>query len=165
VLLVQACKESEDAAGARALAADWLAFLEREAERAPTPEARAVFDAHRVSAAIELGEPARALEPLAQSERDFPEDYNPPARLAVALAAAGRHDEALAATDRALERAYGPRKLRVYTTRADILEQRGDREALERTLREALAHARSLAGPLARRQSVEALERRLAGLD
>jgi tetratricopeptide (TPR) repeat protein len=160
--LLEARRAAEDEAGVKALAAQWLAFLEAEAERAPTAQARTVFDSHRVSAALALGEPARAIGALEQSERDFPEDYNPPARLALLLGAAGRHDEALAAADRALERVYGPRKLRIYTTRADILEQRGDREAAQQTLRDALAYARSLPASQVPRASVAAIEQRLA---
>ena len=48
---------------------------------------------------------------LQASERDLPDDYNPPARLATAYKAMRRWDEALAASDRALAKAYGPRKL------------------------------------------------------
>ena len=42
-----------------------------------------------------------------QSQRDFPDDYNPPARLALAYRALKRWDEALAASDVAMSKAYG----------------------------------------------------------
>ena len=40
---------------------------------------------------------------LEQSEKDFPKDYNPPARLALVYLRLKKYDEALAASDRALE--------------------------------------------------------------
>jgi tetratricopeptide (TPR) repeat protein len=142
--LVRARKDAKDEAGTKACAAEWATFLEGEAAKAKTPEARAVFDAHRLSAYIELGEPQRAIPMLEASERDFPQDYNPPARLGVALRELKRWDEALAATDRALARAYGPRKIRILLTRSDILLGRGDQQGARTTLAEALSTARAL---------------------
>jgi tetratricopeptide (TPR) repeat protein len=129
---------SEDAA---AVAGDWAPFLEAEAGRAPNPRARAVFDAHRLLAYRALGEPGRAVPMLVQSEHDFPDDYNPPARLATAYFEMKRYDDALGALSRALDRAYGPRKLRLWSLEADILLAKGDREGARRALREALAFA------------------------
>ena len=63
---------------------------------------------------------------LEASEKDLPEDYNPPARLANAYKAMKKWDEALAASDRAMAKVYGPRKLGVYSTRVDILSGKGD---------------------------------------
>jgi len=45
-----------------------------------------------------------------QTERDFPDDYNPPARLARTYFELKRYDEALDAATRAITKAYGPRK-------------------------------------------------------
>ncbi len=128
-------------ADATAVAADWAAFLETEAGRAPDPKARAVFDAHRLLAYKALGEPERAIPMLAQSESDFPDDYNPPARLATVYFEMKRYDDALGALGRALDRAYGPRKLRLWSLEADILVAKGDRDGARRVLREALAFA------------------------
>ena len=123
------------------LARDWATMLETEASRAATPAARAVFDTHRLLAYLAMNEPLRAIPMLAQSERDFPQDYNPPARLATAYLAARRTEEALAAIHRALALAYGPRKLRLFSVEADIHEARGDRAAARHVLREALTYA------------------------
>jgi tetratricopeptide (TPR) repeat protein len=142
--LVRARKDAKDEAGAKAGAAEWATFLEGEAAKAKTPEARAVFDAHRLSAYLELGEPQRAIPMLEASERDFPQDYNPPARLGLAYRELKRWDEALAATDRALARAYGPRKIRILLTRSDTLLGRGDQQGARATLAEALSAARAL---------------------
>ncbi|HXB55587.1 MAG TPA: hypothetical protein VN461_12430 [Vicinamibacteria bacterium] len=142
--LVRARKDAHDEAGAKATAAEWAAFLEGEAAKAGTPEARTVFDAHRLSAYLELGEPQRAIPMLEASERDFPQDYNPPARLGVAFRELKQWDEALAATDRALAKAYGPRSIRILLTRSDILLARGDAGGARATLTKALGAARAL---------------------
>ena len=136
--LVETKKERGDEAGAKATARAWASFLEQAASRAPTKQARAVFDPHRLNAYLASGEPERAVPMLVESERDFPEDYNPPARLARAYLSAKRLDDARAAIDRAGTRVYGPRSLRVFDLAADIAKARGDvaseRAALEQAL-------------------------------
>ncbi|HET6921706.1 MAG TPA: hypothetical protein VFI16_01035, partial [Anaeromyxobacteraceae bacterium] len=107
--LVRARLAAGDEAGARKVGEAFWAFLEAEGRRARTPAERASLDSWRVSCAIGLGDAARALPALRASERDLPDDYNPPARLAVLHRELGRSEEALAAADRALARVYGPR--------------------------------------------------------
>jgi tetratricopeptide (TPR) repeat protein len=130
---------------AHRVAQNWAAFLEREAGRAPSPAARAVFDAHRVAAYLALGEPERALPMLEETARDFPNDYNPPARMGRALLALGRPDDAIASLDRAIGLAYGPRKLTLWSLEADAYIARGDRAGARRTLEKALAFADAIA--------------------
>ena len=163
-LLVEARQQAKDTEGAKALAARWLSFLEAEAARAPTPEARTVFDSHRMLAALVLGEPMRAVPALEQSEKDLPGDYNPPARLANLYRQLGRLDDALAASGRALEKVEGGRRLRVMSERADIQLARGERDAALRTLEDALAYARTLSPAQAPPASVARLEKKLAEL-
>ena len=149
---------------AKRMAAAWASFLDGEAARAPTPSARAVFDAHRLLAYTAIGEPQRAVPMLEQSEKDFPDDYNPPARLGVALLETKRYDEALAALTRALDRAYGPRKLHLWSLEADVLVAKGDTAGARDALRRALDFAATL--PLAGSYPAlrEAIAKRLAGL-
>jgi tetratricopeptide (TPR) repeat protein len=142
--LIAAREAVKDEEGARKLRERWAAFLEDAAARARTPEQRAAYDSHRLTAYLALKQPRRAVPMLEQSERDLPADYNPPARLAVAYNAMGEHDQALAASDRALARAYGPRKIGILRTRADIYAGRGDHEAARRTIDEAIAFAEAL---------------------
>jgi len=123
-----------DLAGARATALRWTAFLEQEAGRARTPAERAVFDSHRLSACLALGEPERAIPILEQSARDFPGDYNPPARLAVAYLAMREPWEALEQARRASSLVYGPRTLRVLLVRAEAEARVGDSHAARVTL-------------------------------
>jgi tetratricopeptide (TPR) repeat protein len=162
--LVGVRKEMGDEAGAKKVAAEWLAFLDEEAARAPTPRARAVFDSFRLSAAIAVGDPARAIPVLAQSEKDLPDDYNPPARLAIAYSEVGRYDEALAAADRAMKLVYGPRKIRVFVTKAEILEKQGSKEAAKATLSEALRYAETLPKAQLSTRAVDAIKGKLAKL-
>jgi thiol-disulfide isomerase/thioredoxin len=149
---------------ARRLARDWSAFLDAQAAHAPNAASRAVFDAHRLQAYMAIGEPDRAVPMLSQSERDFPEDYNPPARLAVAYLAMKRHDEALDACRRALARAYGPRKLRLWSLKADILMARGDTAGARSALKEAVDFAAHTPLPESYPKQAEAIRKRLQDL-
>ena len=162
--VVHALRELGRADDARRVAGSWAAFLEDRAAKAPDPAARAVFDAHRLLAYLALGQPERALPMLAQSERDFPADYNPPARLATALLPMKRYDDALAAVKRALERAYGPRKLRLWSLEADVYEARKDKASAARALAEALSYARSIPLTGGYPKLRDALEKRAAKL-
>jgi len=140
--------ELRDARGdepdAKAMAERWMRFLEAQAAAAPSVEAHASLDGHRVAAALALGDPARAVPALLASERDLPDDYNPPARLAILYREMGRYDDALAESQRALDLAYGARKLRIFDTRADTFAKMGDPAAAKRTLEEALRYADTL---------------------
>ena len=145
--LLDARTDAKDAAGAKAAAQAWATFLEGAASRATTPDARAVFDSHRLAAYIELGTPEKAIPMLQASEKALPNDYNPPARLAIAYNAMKQWDDALAATDRALAKAYGPRALRSYQARSDAFAGKGDMAAARKTLDDAIAYASALPNP------------------
>jgi tetratricopeptide (TPR) repeat protein len=162
--LIDARDRQGDKAGAKAAALEMLGFLEADAKKAPTVEARAALDGFRVSAAIAAGDPARALAPLAASERDLPDDYNPPARLALVYRELGRYDEALSASDRALAKIYGPRKLTVLDARATIFEKSGDTAGAKATLEQAIAYAKELPDSQRPKRAVARLEKRLAGM-
>jgi tetratricopeptide (TPR) repeat protein len=134
-----AASDRGDEARARELAERWWRFLEEEGRRAKTPEARAALDTSRLAAAVALGDPARALPALLASERDLPKHLDSPYRLASAYRLLGRHEEALAANDRALALTKGPRRLRVFQQRAMIAQAMGDVAAARRALEDALA--------------------------
>ncbi|MEO5619249.1 MAG: tetratricopeptide repeat protein [Candidatus Eisenbacteria bacterium] len=164
ISLLDARQAAHDSVGQRQVAESWSAFLDGEAARARTPEARAVFDSHRLSAYIELGHAERAIPMLEASARDFPDDYNPPARLANTYRTLGRWDEAIAASDRAMALAYGPRKILFFQNRADIFKGRGDMESARRTLRDAIAYAGALPEGQRSDATIAGLEKRLDGL-
>jgi tetratricopeptide (TPR) repeat protein len=98
---------------------------------------------------------------LLASERDLPDDYNPPARLAVAYQQMKRYPEALAASERALARVYGPRKLRVLQNRADIQTAMGDTTAARRSLEQALVLAESFPEGQRSERSIASLKKKL----
>ncbi|HEU4538839.1 MAG TPA: thioredoxin family protein [Polyangiaceae bacterium] len=137
-------KARGDAAGARRVATLWAAFLEGAASAAQTAEQRAVFDAHRLLARDALGQVEQILPTLEASEREAPGDYARSARLALGYHLARREVEASAAVERALAKAYGPRKLRILSLKADVLEARGDREGARAALEEAVRYGETL---------------------
>jgi len=142
--LVDALKAEKDEAGAKKLAEEWWTFLVAERARGQSPAARVMLDSWIVSAALSLGDPARALPLLLASEKAAPLDYNPPVRVATLYLELDRYDEALAASSRALPLAYGPRKVRVLSQRATILEKKGDAAGARHALEEAVAYAATL---------------------
>lgn len=166
--LYQALIEAADASGddeqVVRLKGEWSSFLDDAAARAKTPDQRTVYDSHRLTAYIELGTPEKAVPMLEQSERDFPDDYNPPARLAYAYKEMKDYDKALAASDRAMARVYGPRKLAVYSVRADIYVAKGDKKAAKETLAEAVAFAKSLPDGQRSEGRIAGFEKRLASM-
>jgi hypothetical protein len=159
--LIDAREASGDDEGMVALQTEWSAFLDRTAAEAKTPEQRTVYDSHRLSAYMALGMPEKAIPMLEQSQRDFPNDYNPPARLAVAYKEMKEYDKALAASDRALELVTGPRRIAVFTVRADIHAAKGDAKAARETIERAIAYAKGLPEGQRSERRIASLEKRL----
>jgi predicted negative regulator of RcsB-dependent stress response len=75
-----------------------------------------------------------------------------------------RWDEALSASDRALAKAYGPRKLALLATRADIYAGKGDREAARKALEEAIAMAEALPPGQRAESTIGSLKKKLEAL-
>ena len=95
---------------------------------------------------------------LLATQRDFPADYNPFQRLATAYKALKRWDDALAQSDLAMSKiAYGPRKMLLYTTRADIYAGKQDRASEKRTLEEAIAFGESIPESQRPKTAIESL--------
>ena len=157
-------ERAKDEEGKKKVLRERVSFLEGAAARAKSPDARAVFDSHRLGAYLDLGEPQRAIGMLQASERDLPDDYNPPARLAVAFRAMKKYDEALAASDRALVKAYGPRKLGILQTRADIYKEKGDAAGARKTMEDAVKLAESLPEGQRSEKAIASLKKKLEAL-
>lgn len=162
--LVSAREDAKDEAGAKALREQWAAFLEAQAANAKTPEQRAVYDSHRLGVYLDLGTPEKAIPMLEQSAKDFPDDYNPHSRLALAYKAMGRYDDALAAAQVALEKAYGPRKIGIYRTRADIFLAMGDKTAARTTVEDAIRYAKALPSGQRSDSAIASLEKKLTAI-
>jgi tetratricopeptide (TPR) repeat protein len=164
IALLDARKDAGDSTGARRVAGDWSAFLDGEAARARSPEARVVFDSHRLAAYLELEQPERAVPMLERSERDFPDDYNPPARLAVAYRAMKRWNDGLAASDRALKKAYGPRTLGMYQVRTDLYLGLRDTTQARHTLEDAVRTAEAFPPGQRSERAIAGLRKKLEAL-
>ncbi len=153
-----------DSAGVRRLQDEHIAMLEDWAARATNAEQRATYDSHRLALYIELGRPKAAVPMLEQSRRDFPDDYNPPQRLATAYKAMKQWPDALAASDVALPLAYGPRQFLVLNMRADIQLGMADTTAAKATLTDALAKAEKMPDGLKSPGTIRSLKGRLEKL-
>jgi tetratricopeptide (TPR) repeat protein len=148
----------------RAVQEEHVAMLESEASKAKSAEQRAVYDSHRLSLYIALGRPESAIPMLEQSRKDFPDDYNPCQRLASVYKEMKQWREALAASDAALARAYGPRQFLVLNTRADIQLGMGDKTAAQKTLNDALAKAEAMPEGQRSEGTITGIKRRIAKL-
>jgi len=161
--LMEAREAAGDSVGQKAAAQDWSEFLDRAAREARTPVERAVFDPHRLSAYLSCGTPEKAVPMLELSEKEFPDDCNPPARLAVAYLNMKEWDKALAASDRAMAKpmAQGPRRLLYYQNRVDIYTGKGDLAAAKKTLVDEIAYAQALPEGQRNEARIEGLKKKL----
>ncbi len=153
--------DAKDAAGAKKIADAWADELAADAARAATPEQRTSLDPDRLGALTAANRLDEAIPMLQQSAKDFPQDYNPPARLAHVYLLLKRYGEALAESDKALALVYGPRRIRVLSERADIQKAGGDRAAARKTLEEAVTFADGLPEGQRSEQQIVALRRKL----
>ncbi len=146
--LVRAAQARKDSEAVKKTAAEMMAFLDEQAKGAPNAEARASLDSWRMFVAGALGDPARVIPALQASERDLPNDYNPPMRLAGIYQQLGRLDDALAANQRATSKIPpGPRRVSLLMSRAGLLEKKSDKAAAKSTLEQALKEAEALPQP------------------
>ena len=153
-----------NAAGARIAAERRLAVLDVAVAKAPDAWAASTYDGARMETYLYLGQPDAAVAFLKQSEAALPTDYNPSARLARAYLEWGRFGEALAAVDRALPKAYGPRKAQIFRLKADILEKQGRLDDAAKVVGEEIALWESLPAEQRRAPSMEAARKRLESL-
>lgn len=162
ISLIGARDAMKDDEGARRLKQEWVSFLEKSAAEAKTPEQRAVYDSHRLSAYIEVGTPEKAIPMLEQSHKDFPNDYNPLYRLALVYKTTKDWDKSLEMLDRAMPKMYGPRKILAYRLNSDVLAGKGDNAGARKIIAEAVEYAKSL--PVGQRndRSIASLEKKLS---
>jgi tetratricopeptide (TPR) repeat protein len=121
-------------------------ILESAAAAAPDATMASTFDPHRTETYIYLGEPQKAEQLLAQREKEMPEDYNPPARLARVFLEEKKLEEAEAAVDRALAKmTRGQRRVGILGLKAKILTAEG--KPVDAVVREQLEVLRELPAP------------------
>jgi tetratricopeptide (TPR) repeat protein len=160
ITLMDAHTALHDSVGAHQITEEWSATLDAIAAKTKTPAERVVYDSHRLSAYLELGQPEKAVPMLLQSQKDFPEDYNPPARLATAYLAMKRYDDAIASADRAIKLGYGPRSLRFFQTKSDAWVGKGDTGKARAALDDAIAYAKALPEPQRSASTITNLEKK-----
>jgi thioredoxin-like negative regulator of GroEL len=161
-ILAEGLLDVGDVRGASAARRARIAVLDQASANAPSPEAASAYDYALAMAYLAVDRQADAIRMLEQRERELPELYEPPARLAEVLAKLGRTEQALAAINRSIGRAYGPRRLRYLRFRADLLRKLGDHAGEVATLREEVAGHEALAKGQANRDRLHEAKRRLA---
>lgn len=134
--LAEALADTGDAEGAKRAYEAKMAILVKAAEEAKTPEIAATFDYGRAGTYVALGRGGYAVALLERRERELPGSYEPPARLASVLNKLARYEEAKVAIERAIARAYGPRRLGYVRLRGDLQAKLHDRKGQLETLRE-----------------------------
>jgi thiol-disulfide isomerase/thioredoxin len=128
-ILSGALADDGDEAGAKAAQEQRLAVLEKAAAGIQDPLLAQTFDYQRAQAYVALGRGDEAVKMLEAREKELPNSYEPPARLASALAKMDKLPEALVAVDRAIAKSYGPRQLLYVKHTADIPGRLGDHPA------------------------------------
>lgn len=119
-------------------------ILAEAAAKAPDPATAATYDGTRMETLLYLGRAAEAKALLEAREKEMPEDYNPPHRLAKVLLTMGDPKGAVAAARRALKLGYGPRKGLVYAVLVDSLVASGDKPGAIAALEEEVAFLKAL---------------------
>jgi hypothetical protein len=142
--LLGARRALSDEPGAKRVAREWLAFVEDESRRQKTPLGRSALDGARLSAAMALGEPRRALPALRASAKALPGEFFAQSYLAVCALEAGEPQESLEAARRGVKLAEGPRKVRVMTVEAQALKALGEEAEARAVLEAAIAHGEGL---------------------
>jgi tetratricopeptide (TPR) repeat protein len=160
--LASGLEDLGDAAGARRAQEERLSLLEQAAKTAPSPEIAHTFDYARAGTYVALGRVDDAVRMLQQRERELPDGYEPPARLAGVLYKAGRLAEAKAAVERAIARSYGPRRLRYVQLQGDILARLGDAAGALAARREEVKGWEALPAGQANPERLAEARRRLA---
>ncbi len=158
--LAEARTALSDATGARAAHEQRVAILQRAGAGKPDSIAVAL-DWALTDSLITLGRAQEALELSLRRERALPNNYNPPHYQAKALRALGRHEEGLAAIERSLALAYGPRRVSLLSLKIDLLLAAGRKERARDVLVEQVAQYRALPDAQQQPAQLARLEKRL----
>ena len=128
---------------------------------AKTPFEKMTFIWPRADIYAYLGKPLELVADYEALAAQLPKEYDPPARLGWLYLKAGKLPEAATWTDKAIALAYGPRKARVLTQRAEIAAAAGDKDTEKKFRAEVVKQWESL--PEGQR-SVESLSKAKAAL-
>jgi thiol-disulfide isomerase/thioredoxin len=161
-ILSYALDDDGDKAGARHAQEQRLAVLEKAVAGVQDPLLAQTFDYARAQAYVALERGDEAVAMLEAREKELPNSYEPPARLASALSKMDKLPEALVAIDRAIAKSYGPRQLLYVKQKADIQQRMGDVAGQIATLQQEVAGYEALAKGHARPEGLEDAKKRLA---
>lgn len=154
-----------DADKAKAVVQKRVAVLEKAAASAKTAEARTTFDAHRMSCYLKLKRYDDAEKMLKASLAAMPKDFNHPWRLATLYLKTNRIDEGLKVIDQGLAVGYGARKLRLYSTKIDLLLAANNKGEARKTYAAAQTELKGIDPKLVRKFWLAELEGKLAKID
>ena len=143
-MLATAEKEAGDEAASRAAIEARVRLLDEAASRARTPREAAAFDAMRAWAYQDAGRPEEAVRMLEERTRQLPDDYEAYARLAQVLTALDP-PRAVAPLRRAIDLAYGPRRVRYLEQEVELHAKLGDAPSRVAALRRLVEAHRALA--------------------
>jgi hypothetical protein len=145
-------------AEAKATAERARKMVDEATAAAKTPFEKMTFIWPRADIYAYLGKPLELVADYEALAAQLPKEYDPPARLGWLYLKAGKLPEAATWTDKAIALAYGPRKARVLTQRADIAAAAGDKTAEKKhrgavvKLWESMPEGQKSAGALAKAQ-------------
>lgn len=159
-LLRELRRDRKDEAGARAVTEKRLAVL-RDAARDVPDEIALTYDFARMESLLALGRGEEAVALLRAREKALPDDYNPPHYLARTYRELGRFDEGLAAIERALAKASGPRRAGILGVKVDLLLGKDARTEARQVLEAQLAAYRALPAGQKQPAREEAVQKRL----
>lgn len=132
-----------DNAGAAKWGDRWLTEL--DAVKPSSDDERSALDIARVENVQILGDPARILPALIESERAMPNNYIASLRLAQMEIAAKHYEETIAACDRGLARGPGANgRAWLLQIKARALRQKGQTDEAHRALQQALQAAEAI---------------------
>ena len=155
--LMYLCLAHED----KICAADWgnRWLNELDARKPANHEERAAVDIARVENVQVFGDPKRILPALIASEQAMPASWNASLRVAQMESAAKNYDSALAACDRGLVRNAGPAaRSWLLRIKAEALLAKGQRDAAQQALQEALAAAEAIPDPQIRDSNIKTIK-------
>jgi len=161
-ILSGALADAGDAAGARKAQEGRLAVLQAAAKGIQDPLLAQTFDYARAQAFVALDRGDEAVAMLEAREKQLPDSYEPPARLASALNKMNRLPEALAAYDRAIAKSYGPRQLLYIRQKAEAQGRMGDAAGQVATLKAEVAGYEALTGGHVNAEGLADAKKRLA---
>jgi thiol-disulfide isomerase/thioredoxin len=150
-----------DKAGAKKAAEKQLAVLEAGSAGVPD-EVALTYDWNRADTLYYLGRGDEALKLMIAREQALPDSYLPPHYQARLYQKMQKWDEGLAALERALGKAYGPRKAGMLGVKVDLLVGAGRKDEAKKVLAEQLAAYKALPEGQKQPEREAAVEKRLA---